>query len=121
MPSTSWGPSVPPPRIEPCGSTATRSRPGVTLRQIARDAGEGARRADAGDPRVDRPADLLGDLGAGRFVVRLGVDGIVELGGKVGAGSRGGDLDGAGDRAGHLGVGGRPHDLGARGDSSASP
>ena len=116
MPSTSWGPIVPPARIEPCGSTATRSRSRLTLRQIAGDADEGARRADAGDPRVDSTPDLLGDLGSGRFVVRLGVHGILELGGKVGAGSRSGDLDGAGDRSGHSSLDGGPHDLGARGD-----
>ena len=80
MPSTSWGPIVSAAEDRALRLDGDAQQVRLTLRQIARDADEGARRSDAGDPRVDPTADLLGDLGSGRFVVGLGVDGILRTG-----------------------------------------
>lgn len=101
MPSTRWGPAVPPAKIEPLGLHDDAEEARVPLAQVTHDADERARRAAADHGRVDAPLELLPDLGTGRVVVRLGVRGVRELLGHEAAGDFRGELEGLSNGAGH--------------------
>src|SRR5262249_27332705 len=68
--------------------TATQDRPlwldghaqetRIPRTEEAGDADEGSRRADAGDPGVNRSIHGGGDLGPGRALVGRGIGGVVE-------------------------------------------
>ena len=85
------------------GSTATETigLPLVAL-DVARDAGDGAAGADAGDQHVDRAVGVVPDLRAGGLLVDRGIGGVLELLQQhVALGIGGRDLLGLGDRAAH--------------------